>query len=269
MVNGFIRNVQGGRKMSSVSGINVDSATYADYTASAKTKTDAEDSKAKKDDTAVVYEKSADTKATDRSAIVAQMKAASEQHAKTLQDLVTKMMGQQANAYGAATDMWKFLASGEFTVDAATKAQAQADIAEDGYWGVEQTSDRILDFAKALSASDIVVLADIYAAREKNTIGISSLDLKEKIDKLGTECHYFGSFEEIEKEFEGKGYGDFKRAVADAVCSELEPFKKRYEEIIASGTVDQVLEAGAKRANEIASVTLARVQKAIGLYHKK
>lgn len=55
------------------------------------------------------------------------------------------------------------------------------------------------DFAKALSASDIVVLADIYAAREKNTIGISSLDLKEKIDKLGTECHYFGSFEEIEK----------------------------------------------------------------------
>ena len=36
----------------------------------------------------------------------------------------------------------------------ATKAQAQADIAEDGYWGVEQTSDRILDFAKALSGND-------------------------------------------------------------------------------------------------------------------
>ena len=36
----------------------------------------------------------------------------------------------------------------------ATKAQAQADIAEDGYWGVEQTSERILDFAKALSGND-------------------------------------------------------------------------------------------------------------------
>ena len=50
--------------------------------------------------------------------------------------------------------MWKFLAGGNFTVDAATKAQAQADIADDGYWGVNQTSDRILDFAKALSGGD-------------------------------------------------------------------------------------------------------------------
>ena len=40
------------------------------------------------------------------------------------------------------------------TVDADTIAQAQKDIAEDGYWGVEKTSDRILDFAKALSGGD-------------------------------------------------------------------------------------------------------------------
>ena len=76
------------------------------------------------------------------------------------------------------------------------------------------------------------------------------------------------SFQEIEKEFEGKGYGDFKRAVADVVVNELEPLQKRKEEIIASGLVDKVLEKGAKRANEIASEVLARVQKAIGLYHK-
>ncbi len=41
------------------------------------------------------------------------------------------------------------------------------------------------------------------------------------------------SFDEIEKEFEGKGYGDFKRAVADAVCDEMKPFKERYEQILA------------------------------------
>jgi UDP-N-acetylmuramate--alanine ligase len=55
------------------------------------------------------------------------------------------------------------------------------------------------DFAKALTLADKVVLADIYAAREKNTIGISSKDLQTKIEKLGTECYYFPSFEEIEK----------------------------------------------------------------------
>ena len=49
---------------------------------------------------------------------------------------------------------WSFLAKGDFTVDEATRAQAQADIADDGYWGVDQTSDRILDFAKALSGND-------------------------------------------------------------------------------------------------------------------
>ena len=75
-------------------------------------------------------------------------------------------------------------------------------------------------------------------------------------------------FEEIEKEFEGKGYGDFKRAVADAVVNELEPLQNRCKEIIESGLVDKVLEKGAKRANEIASEVLARVQKAVGLYHK-
>ena len=50
--------------------------------------------------------------------------------------------------------MWKFLAKGDFTVSADVKVQAEADIAEDGYWGVKQTSDRILDFAKALAGND-------------------------------------------------------------------------------------------------------------------
>ncbi len=55
------------------------------------------------------------------------------------------------------------------------------------------------DFAKALTLADHVVLADIYAARETDTLGISSQTLQEEIQKLGHECHYFSSFEEIEK----------------------------------------------------------------------
>ncbi len=54
------------------------------------------------------------------------------------------------------------------------------------------------EFAQALSSADIVVLADIYAARETDTLGISSADLAEAIRKLGTESHYFPSFDEIE-----------------------------------------------------------------------
>ncbi len=54
------------------------------------------------------------------------------------------------------------------------------------------------DFAKSLSIADVIILADIYAAREKNTIGISSRDLQARLLEMGSECYYFPSFDEIE-----------------------------------------------------------------------
>lgn len=73
------------------------------------------------------------------------------------------------------------------------------------------------------------------------------------------------SIEEAEKRFEGYRYGDFKKAVADAVCEELEPFKKRYQEIIDTKAYEKVLQEGAERARVVADKTLKRVQKAVGL----
>lgn len=113
-------------------------------------------------DTAAVYEKNSDKTSTesvkkkDHSAIVAQLKADQEARQKQLLDIVQKTISQQGQTFGLASgdDMWKFLAKGNFTVSADVKSQAMADIADDGYWGVEQTSDRILDFAKALAADD-------------------------------------------------------------------------------------------------------------------
>ena len=54
------------------------------------------------------------------------------------------------------------------------------------------------EFAKALSMADEVILADIYAARETDTLGVSSRDLAEKIEELGTKAVYLPSFDEIE-----------------------------------------------------------------------
>lgn len=54
------------------------------------------------------------------------------------------------------------------------------------------------EFAEVLSHADHLVLADIYAARETDTLGISSADLAEEAAKLGTDSHYFPSFAEIE-----------------------------------------------------------------------
>ena len=116
------------------------------------------------DETAVVYEKSPKPDANitktqnnkvDREAIIAQMKADTEARMNQMQSYVQQMMNQQGIAIGTADDIWSFLASGDFTVTEAAKAQAQEAISEDGYWGVEQTSQRIIDFAKALSGGDV------------------------------------------------------------------------------------------------------------------
>ncbi len=53
-------------------------------------------------------------------------------------------------------------------------------------------------FAKSLALADKVLLADIYAARETDTLGISSADLQALVQKEGKECFYFHTFEEIE-----------------------------------------------------------------------
>ena len=118
---------------------------------------------------AATFEKSGETsaKVDDRSAIVAQMKADQAQRESQLVDIVRKMMSGQGKALAQADDIWKFLAEGNFTVDPETKEQAQKDIAEDGYWGVAQTSDRIVDFAIALSGGDAEKADKMVAAFQK------------------------------------------------------------------------------------------------------
>ena len=73
------------------------------------------------------------------------------------------------------------------------------------------------------------------------------------------------SIEEAEEQFKESRYGDFKKAVADAVIEELEPFQNRYKEIVANKSYEKALKDGAQKASIIANKTLKRVQKAIGL----
>ena len=74
------------------------------------------------------------------------------------------------------------------------------------------------------------------------------------------------SEEEVEREFEGSGYGDFKGAVAEAVVDFLAPVRERYEELRPDeAALEQALEAGAEKARALASPTLAEVRSAIGI----
>jgi tryptophanyl-tRNA synthetase len=72
--------------------------------------------------------------------------------------------------------------------------------------------------------------------------------------------------EELEREFEGHGYGDFKGEVADAVAAYLAPVRERYDELRPDQAgIEAILASGAQKARAIASGTLADVREAMGL----
>ena len=163
----------------SVNGVTGATNTYDAYQANQATSTKAaeENTSAKtsedKNDTGVVYEssKNASTSTgktyTQNTKLVNQMKADAEAHAQQLQNIVSQLMNKQGQTYNTANGIWSFLAGGNFTVDAATKAQAEKDIAEDGYWGVEQTSNRIIDIATALTGGDPDQIEEMREAFKK------------------------------------------------------------------------------------------------------
>ena len=140
-------------------------------------------------------------------------------------------------------------------------------------------SDPTVKMSKSDPKGDIFLKDDLKTIRKKIMSAVTDLGAEIKYDvenKPGISnllTIYAAlkdiSIEEAEKEFEGcTRYGDFKKAVADVVCAEMEQFQNRYREILESKAYEKALEDGAKHAREIANVTLNRVKKSVGLLTK-
>ena len=136
-------------------------------------------------------------------------------------------------------------------------------------------SDPTVKMSKSDPKGDIFLKDDMKTVRKKIMSAVTDLGCEVKYDpenKPGISnllTIYAAlkdiSIEEAEKEFVGKRYGEFKTAVADVVVAELEPFQKRYQEIVETKAYEKVLRDGAVKAKAMAKPTLERVQQAIGL----
>ena len=73
------------------------------------------------------------------------------------------------------------------------------------------------------------------------------------------------SIKDAETLFEDKQYGDFKKAVAEAVIAKLEPIQEKYQDLIDSDQLDDILDFGAKKAAKSADKVLAKAKKKMGL----
>jgi len=135
---------------------------YSKYASSAKSTESESETTAKENEVAAVYEKSQDSSATETAVkkytpnteLVNMMKADQEALTNQLLSYVQKSLMGQGNALASTDSVWQYLASGNFTVDEAAKEEAKKSLEEGGYWSVEKTSDRIVEFAKALTGGD-------------------------------------------------------------------------------------------------------------------
>lgn len=136
-------------------------------------------------------------------------------------------------------------------------------------------SDPTVKMAKSNPKGDIFLTDDIQVIRKKIMSAVTDTGSEVKFDpenKPGISnllTIYSAmkeiSIEEAEKTFEGYRYGDFKKAVADAVIEVIEPLQLRYKEIVEKKLYIKVLQEGAKKASLIANKTLKTLQTSVGL----
>lgn len=105
----------------------------------------------------------------ERAELVRSLKADQEAQTTRFTNMVMQMF-QKQGITGLAVqgdNLWKTIASGNYSVDAKTKAEAQEAISEDGYWGVKKTSQRLFDFAQALAGDNPEQMKKMQDAIEK------------------------------------------------------------------------------------------------------
>ena len=134
-----------------------------------------------------------------------------------------------------------------------TKKMSKSDENTAGFITMLDTPAEIMKkFKRAVTDSEARVYYGENKAGINNLMGIYS-------------CITGKSYDEIEKEFEGRGYGDFKTAVGEAVVKELEPIQARYNELIKDKAyLEKCYSEAAPRAEAIARRTLQKVMKKVG-----
>ena len=137
------------------------------------------------------------------------------------------------------------------------------------------------DPSKKMSKSEesnkgcIYLLEDINSAKKKIMGAVTDMCAHVNYDKVNQpgvsnllEIMSSLSGEPIDSivaRYEGKGYGEFKKEVAEVVAKELTMIQNRYNEIMSSGQIEQILKEGAERAHRIAFRKLKKVQKKMGI----
>ena len=163
----------GNMSISSINGVNGYTAVK---TAETEKASKAAETTEKQDrDDGVVFEKSNETKKDsanqiyNKDNVIAKLKADQQSRLDSMNSLVQKLLGKQAEKFDLAngSNLAETFRQVAGKVDQQTIDEAKASVAEDGYWGVNQTSDRLVSMAIALAGGDTDKADTMMAAIEK------------------------------------------------------------------------------------------------------
>lgn len=177
-----------------------------------------------------------------------------KQHIELCRDLAGRVNGKYPETF--VMPEGRFLKSGAriMALDDPTKKMSKS--AENIHSRISLLDDPAKikkSIMKATTDSEGVIRFDV-----ENKPGISNLlSIYSVLSGVG--------IEDLEKKYEGRGYGDFKKDLVEVTVEALAPIRERYEEIRNSQMLIDVLKDGARRADEIAQQTMARVKKNFGL----
>ena len=138
--------------------------------------------------------------------------------------------------------------------DPASKMSKSSTIPNDTILLVDTPEEIMKKVKKAVTDSEGIVKYDV-----ENKPGVSNLMTIYSVIKNI-------SLDEVEKQFEGKGYGEFKTIVGEAIVKELEPFHKKYNELMNDKIyLEKIYTEGSRKASEKARKTLNLVYNKVGL----
>ncbi len=176
-----------------------------------------------------------------------------KQHLELARDIAIRFNNAHGQTFKVPEGYFGKVAARIMSLQDPTKKMSKSDEDENGFVSILDTPDVIArKFRRAVTDSD----NEVRFAEDKP--GISNLL---SIYSAITEK----TIEESEKDFAGKGYGDFKMGVAEVVIDELRPLQERYQELAKNKDyIDQIIKKNAQTASYMGNKTLRKAQRKVG-----
>ena len=176
-----------------------------------------------------------------------------KQHLEITRDIATRFNNIYGNVFKIPDAYIPKVGAKIMSLQNPTKKMSKSDENPNAWVAIlDKPEDIMRKFKRAVTDSDSKVEMRPGKDGVNNLIGIYSA-----ITGL--------SAEQIENDFAGKGYGDFKTAVGEAVVEELRPIRERFDEIIKDKkTLESIYKNGAEKASKIANRTYFKAMKKVG-----